>query len=32
FEKHPDDCWYCGCCQADCAAECIEIIFPYLIR
>ena len=28
FEKYPDDCWYCGCCQADC----IEIEFPYLIR
>ncbi len=32
IEKYPDDCWYCGCCQADCPVDCIEIIFPYLIR
>ncbi len=32
FEKYPDDCWYCGVCQAECPAECIELLFPYLIR
>lgn len=32
FEKYPDDCWYCGCCQADCPVDCISILFPYLIR
>jgi len=32
FEKYPDDCWYCGVCQAECPVECIELLFPYLIR
>ncbi|MEW6266429.1 MAG: 4Fe-4S binding protein [Thermodesulfobacteriota bacterium] len=32
MEKYTDDCWYCGCCQADCPAGCITLIFPYLIR
>ena len=32
FEKYPMDCWYCGVCQVECPSECIEVIFPYLIR
>lgn len=32
FEKYPDDCWYCGVCQAECPVECIQLLFPYLIR
>ena len=32
YEKYPEDCWYCGVCQVECPAECIEVIFPYLIR
>ncbi|UCF89921.1 MAG: ferredoxin family protein [Desulfobacterales bacterium] len=31
-EKYPDDCWYCGVCAIECPAECITVIFPYLIR
>lgn len=32
FEKYPDHCWYCGVCQVECGAECINMLFPYLIR
>ncbi|MGQ9857495.1 MAG: 4Fe-4S dicluster domain-containing protein [Thermodesulfobacteriota bacterium] len=32
LEKYPDDCWYCGVCQAECPQNCIELLFPYLIR
>lgn len=31
-ERYPDDCWYCGVCQEECPQECIELLFPYLIR
>lgn len=32
LEKYPDDCWYCGVCQVECPVECIQLLFPYLIR
>lgn len=32
YEKYPDDCWYCGVCQAECPADCIQMLFPYLVR
>jgi NAD-dependent dihydropyrimidine dehydrogenase PreA subunit len=32
FERYPEDCWYCGVCQVECPAECITVVFPYLIR
>jgi len=32
YEKYPDDCWYCGVCQAECPVDCIRILFPYLVR
>ncbi len=31
-ERYPDACWYCGVCQVECPSDCIEVIFPYLIR
>jgi NAD-dependent dihydropyrimidine dehydrogenase PreA subunit len=32
YEKYPEDCWYCGVCQAECPMACITVIFPYLVR
>jgi NAD-dependent dihydropyrimidine dehydrogenase PreA subunit len=32
YERYPQDCWYCGICEVECPAGCIEVIFPYLIR
>jgi len=32
YERYPQDCWYCGVCEVECPARCVEVIFPYLIR
>lgn len=31
FTKYPDDCWYCGACEADCPEGALELILPYLV-
>jgi NAD-dependent dihydropyrimidine dehydrogenase PreA subunit len=26
--KYPDECWYCGLCQAICPVDAIKVVFP----